>query len=236
MEKKELIRIDILSAVPDIFTSVMSSSMIRIAQEREIAKVVIHDLHDYSDNKFGHIDDTPFGGGAGMLIKCQPIFDCIEKLLAEREYDEILFPAADGEAITQSKLNELSLKGNIMIICGHYKGIDQRIRDKYVTREFSVGDYVLSGGEIPAMLLTDGIIRLLPGVMSDIESALEDSFMDDLLEAPQYTRPAEYEGMKVPDVLLTGHHKNIKDWQLQESLKKTKALRPDLYKKYKDSQ
>lgn len=227
---KELIRIDILSAVPNVFDSVINSSMLRIAQERGIATIKIHDLHKYADNKFGHIDDAPFGGAAGMLIKCQPVFDCIEELLIERKYDEILFPAPDGERITQPILNELSLKRNIIIICGHYKGVDQRIRDKYVSREFTVGDYVLSGGEIPAMLLTDGIIRLLPGVMSDIESALDDSFMDGLLESPQYTRPAEYQGMKVPEILLSGHHKNIVEWQNEQALEKTKKLRPDLLK------
>lgn len=232
MQNKELINIDILTAIPEIFPSFLSSSIPKIAAEKSIAKINIHNLHDYADNKFGHIDDYPFGGAAGMLIKCQPFFDCIEKLKQETEYDEIIYFSADGERITQSMVNELSLKKNLMFLCGHYKGIDQRVRDTFVTREISLGDFVLSGGELPAMVLADSIVRLLPGVISDIDSALKDSFMDGLLEAPQYTRPAEFLGLPVPEILLGGHHKHIEEWQHEQALEKTKKLRPDLYQKY----
>jgi tRNA (guanine37-N1)-methyltransferase len=219
MQNKTLINIDIITAVPEIFPSFLSSSIPRIAVEKSIAKINTHNLHDYADNTFGHIDDAPFGGAAGMLIKCQPFFDCIEKLQQETQYDEIIYFSADGEKITQSLVNELSLKNNLMLLCGHYKGIDQRIRDTFVTREISMGDFILS-------------VRLLPGVISDIDSALKDSFMDGLLEAPQYTRPADFRGMVVPEILLGGHHKKIEEWQLEQSLEKTKKLRPDLYERY----
>lgn len=232
MQNKTLINIDIITAVPEIFPSFINSSIPKIAAEKSIAKINIHNLHDYADNTFGHIDDAPFGGAAGMLIKCQPFFDCIEKLQKDTQYDEIIYFSADGEKITQALVNELSMKKNLMLLCGHYKGIDQRIRDTFVTREISIGDFVLSGGELPAMVLADAIVRLLPGVISDIDSALKDSFMDGLLEALQYTRPADYRGMTVPEILLGGHHKNIEKWQLEQSLEKTKQLRPDLYEKY----
>lgn len=224
----ELIRIDIISAIPDIFTSFLSTSIIRIAQEKGLAKIVIHDLHKYADNKFGHIDDYPYGGGAGMLIMCEPIFKCIEELNSQRDYDEIIYTAPEGKILNQSTSNELSLKRNIIILCGHYKGIDQRVRDTLITREISLGDFVLSGGELPAMTITDSIIRLLPNVLGDVVSALDDSFMDGIFEAPQYTRPANFRGMEVPEILLSGDPKKISVWQEKESISKTQRLRPDL--------
>jgi tRNA (guanine37-N1)-methyltransferase len=188
----------------------------------------IHNLHDFASDKFRHIDDSPFGGGAGMIIECEPVFKCIENLKSERKYDEIIYMAADGEKLTQSKANELSLKKNLIILAGHYKGIDQRIRDTLITKEISIGDYVLSGGEIPALVLTDAIVRLIPGVLGDSESALEDSFQDGLLEPPQYTRPAEFRGIKVPDILLSGNHQEISKWRQEQALQKTRNRRPDL--------
>ncbi|MFH1049629.1 MAG: tRNA (guanosine(37)-N1)-methyltransferase TrmD [bacterium] len=221
-------RIDIITAFPDMFASVLASSILRIAQEKGLVQIHIHNLHDFADNKFRHIDDTPYGGGAGMLIKCQPVFACIEKLKSERKYDEIIYMSADGEPLKQSTANALSLCRNLIILAGHYKGIDQRIRDRLITKEISAGDYVLSGGEIPALVLTDAIVRLIPGVLGDSESALDDSFMDGLLEPPCYTKPAEFEGMKVPDVLTKGNHKDISEWKHQQALEKTKIRRPDL--------
>jgi tRNA (guanine37-N1)-methyltransferase len=222
------LRIDIISTLPDVFESVFSTGIIRIAQEKALAEIVIHNLHDYSKDKYGHVDDTPYGGGAGMLIMCEPVFDCVEKLQSEREYDEIIYLTADGERFKQSTANELSLKNNIIIICGRYKGIDQRIRDSLVTREISIGDYVLSGAEIPAMILVDSVVRLLPGALGDAESALDDSFQDGLLEPPYYTRPENFRGMKVPDVLLSGNHKKIKEWRMEKAKEKTEKRRPDL--------
>jgi tRNA (guanine37-N1)-methyltransferase len=221
-------RIDIISTLPKSLESILNSGILRIAQEKGLVEIVIHNLHDYSSDKFGHIDDTPFGGGAGMLIKCEPVFRCIEKLKSEREYDEIIFMTADGETINQSTANELSLMTNMIILCGRYKGIDQRVRDRLITREISIGDFVLTGGELPALVLIDATVRLIPGAMSDAESALEDSFQDGLLEPPFYTKPEVFEDMKVPKVLLSGNHKKIKEWKLEMSLEKTRQRRPDL--------
>lgn len=225
---EEMIRIDIITGFPDMFESVFSSSIIKIGQEKNLVKIVRHNLHDYAEDKYKHIDDTPFGGGAGMLIKCQPVFDCIEKLITERKYDEIVYVTADGDSLTQSVSNRLSLSRNIIILCGHFKGIDQRIRDTFVTMEISIGDFVLSGGELPAMVLVDSIVRLIPGVLGDMESGLEDSYMNGLLEAPNYTKPADFRGMKVPDVLISGNHAEIKKWREEQALLKTKIRRPDL--------
>lgn len=222
------IRIDVLSAVPEIMESAINASIIKNARNKGIAEIVLHNLHDYSDNKFRHIDDYPFGGAAGMLIKCQPVFDCIEKLQLEREYDEIIYMTADGDTLNQSICNELSLKRNIIILAGHYKGVDQRIRDKFVTREISLGDFVLSGGELPAIVLTDSIVRLLPGVLGDMSSALEDSYQDGLLEPPRYTRPAEFRGLGVPEVLLSGDPKKITEWESKQSYEKTQKRKPYL--------
>ncbi|MFA7325297.1 MAG: tRNA (guanosine(37)-N1)-methyltransferase TrmD [Candidatus Kapaibacterium sp.] len=224
------IRFDFLSSLPESLTSVLNTGILRIGQEKDLVEFHIHNLHDYSDNKFGHIDDTPYGGGAGMLIKCQPVFDCINKLKDEREYDEIIFVTPEGELFNQSLANELSLKKNIMILSGRYKGIDQRIRDSLITREISVGDFVLSGGELPTLIIADAITRLIPGALGDSESALTDSHMDGLLESPQYTRPAEYKGMKVPEVLTSGNHKLVREWQEKSAREKTEKLRPDLLK------
>ncbi|MFC2130029.1 tRNA (guanosine(37)-N1)-methyltransferase TrmD [Bacteroidota bacterium] len=225
---EEKLRIDIITAFPDMFEPVLNTSILRIAREKGIINIVIHNLHDYADNKFRHIDDSPYGGGAGMIIKCQPVFACIEKLKSDRNYDEIIYMAADGEQLKQSNANQLSLCKNIIILAGHYKGIDQRIRDLLITKEISIGDYVVSGGELPALVLTDAIVRLLPGVLGDSESALEDSFMDGLLEPPYYTKPAEFKGMQVPDVLRNGDHKEITKWRNEQALKKTKERRLDL--------
>jgi tRNA (guanine37-N1)-methyltransferase len=224
----QVLRIDIVTAHPSMFESVINTSIIKIAQENELVKIVLHNLHDYAEDRYKHIDDTPYGGGAGMIIECQPVFKCIEQLMSERQYDDIIYMSADGRVLDQSTANELSLHGNIIILCGHYKGIDQRIRDILITREISIGDFVLSGGELPAMVLVDSIVRLIPGVLGDAESALEDSFQDGLLEAPYYTRPADFRGHKVPDVLLNGNHKEIQKWRHEQALKKTKERRPDL--------
>jgi tRNA (guanine37-N1)-methyltransferase len=224
----EKIRIDIVTAFPEMFRQVFNSSIIKIAKRKKLVKIKLHNLHDYAVDKFRHIDDTPYGGGAGMLIKCQPVFACIEKLQSKRIYDEIIYLTADGEKLTQSLVNELSLCKNIIILAGHYKGIDQRIRDILITREVSVGDYVLSGGELPAMLLTDAIVRLIPGVLGDAESALEDSFQNGLLEPPHYTKPADFRGHKVPEILLSGNSTKLSEWREEQSLLKTKKRRPDL--------
>ncbi len=221
-------RLDLLSAVPETFQSVINSSIIKKAIDKGKVEIFIHNLHDYADNKFGHIDDYPYGGGAGMLLQCEPIFKCIDKLLETIKYDKIIYMSADGEKLNQNLANKLSLDDNLLIICGHYKGIDQRIRDYYNTYEISIGDFILTGGELPALVLIDSIIRLLPGVIGDAASALDDSFMDGLLEPPQYTRPSEYKGMKVPEVLLSGNPKLISEWQQKKALEKTQNRRPDL--------
>lgn len=226
--ENELLRIDIVTALPDMFRSVLGASIIKIAQEKGVARLVLHNLHDYAEDKYRHIDDEPFGGGAGMIIQCQPVFKCIEKLKSERDYDEIIYMTADGKTLNQTTANELSLKRNMIILSGHYKGVDQRIRDSLITSEISIGDFVLSGGELPSMVLIDSIVRLLPGVLGDAESSLEDSFQDGLLEPPYYTRPADFRGMKVPEILLGGNHKEIQEWRREESYQKTKERRPDL--------
>ncbi len=225
---KDIMTIDVITAHPAMFESVLKTSIIKIAQQKKIVKINLHNLHDYADDKFKHIDDTPYGGGAGMIIKCEPVFKCTEKLTEERQYDDIIFMTADGEPLNQRIANEISMKKNIIILAGHYKGIDQRIRDSLVTREISIGDYVLSGGELPAMVLIDAVVRLVPGVLGNSESALEDSFQNGLLEAPYYTKPANFRGMKVPEVLLSGNHKEISQWREQQSLLKTLERRPDL--------
>lgn len=223
-----VMRIDIVAAVPESIDSFLSTSIVKNAQEKEKVKIYVHNIHDYSEDRFRHIDDYPYGGGAGMVIKCQPVFDCINRLKAETDYDEVIYMAADGQPLTQPIANELSLKKNILILAGHYKGVDQRIRDRLVTREISIGDYVLSGGELPAAVLCDAIVRLIPGVLGDVESALDDSFQSGLLEPPVYTRPAVYEGMPVPDVLLNGNHQEIKKWREKQSWLKTISIRPDI--------
>lgn len=224
-------RIDILSAVPESLVSHLNSSIIKRAQEKNVVSIFVHNLHDYSNDKFGHIDDSVYGGKAGMLIKCEPVFKCIEKLQSERAYDEIIYMTADGTTLNQSISNSLSLKQNIIILAGHYKGIDQRIRESLITMEISIGDFVLTGGELPALVLADSIIRLIPGAMNNSTAALEDSFMDGLLECPQYTRPYDFRGMKVPDILLSGNPKLINQWEYEQAIEKTKLRRPDLIQK-----
>jgi tRNA (guanine37-N1)-methyltransferase len=227
-----MIRIDLISAVPGLLTSPLDHSIVKRAKESNYLEVFVHDLRDYTVDKHRKIDDYPYGGSSGMVLSAQPIFDCIRSLKAERKYDEVIFMAPDGEPFTQKIANRLSLLGNIIILCGHYKGVDQRVREKLITREISLGDFVLSGGELPALAIVDAVARLIPGVLGDAESALEDSFMDDLLGPPVYTRPPDFEGLKVPDVLTSGNHANIKKWESDQSLERTMTRRPDLYKKY----
>lgn len=227
-----MLRIDLISGVPDLLESPLETSIIGRAQDKKRVEIYVHDLRDYTTDKHGKIDDYPYGGGAGMVLTSQPIFDCIEKLAGEREYDEIIFTAPDGDTFEQQDANELSIKQNLIFLCGHYKGVDQRVRDELITKEYSIGDYVLSGGELPALVMTDAIVRLLPGVLGDAESALNDSFQEDLLEAPVYTRPAEFRGKKVPEVLLSGDHKKIEEWRFETAKKRTREKRPDLYEKF----
>ena len=221
-------RIDIITVLPELLESPFNTSILKRAQEKGLVEVVIHNLRDYSTNKQKSVDDYAFGGGAGMVMQIQPIADCIEKLKAERTYDEIIYMTPDGETMKQGMVNALSLKENIMILAGHYKGVDQRVRDLFITKEISIGDFVLTGGELPAAILADAIIRLIPGVISDETSALTDSFQDNLLAPPVYTRPEEYIGVKVPSVLLGGDHKKIEAWREEEAFKRTQERRPDL--------
>jgi len=230
-----ILRIDLIAAVPDIFQSPLESSILKRAQEKGLVTIVTHNLHEYAKDAYKHIDDTPFGGGAGMILQCEPIFECIEQLMSERTYDEIIYTSPDGQVFNQDIANELSLKGNIIILAGHYKGIDQRVRDHLITREISIGDVVLSGGELPALMITDAIVRLVPGVLGDAESSLSDAFMNEgLLDCPHYTRPAVFRGMEVPEVLRSGNHALIEEWRIQQSVEKTKQLRPDIFDKYKE--
>ena len=224
-------RIDILSAVPGILKEVFNHSIIGRARDKGLVEIYIHDLHEFGLGKYRQIDDYPYGGGAGMVLRPEPLDACIEKLKAERPYDEIIFMTPDAPVLTQNTVNELSLKKNIIIIAGHYKGIDERIRQLHVTREISIGDYVLSGGELPAAVLTDAIVRLLPGALNDETSALSDSFQNGLLSPPLYTRPAEFKGMKVPEILKSGNHAAIEKWREEQAFKKTRKIRPDLLKK-----
>lgn len=221
-------RIDIITVLPELLESPFSASILKRAQEKGLVEVVVHNLRDYSINKQKSIDDYAFGGGAGMVMQIQPIADCIEKLKAERTYDEIIYMTPDGETMKQGMVNTLSLKENMIILAGHYKGVDQRVRDLFITKEISVGDFVLTGGELPAAILADAIIRLIPGVISDETSALTDSFQDNLLAPPVYTRPEEYRGLKVPPILLGGDHKKIEEWREEQAFKRTQDRRPDL--------
>jgi len=213
-----MMRIDIISAVPDSLSSPLNTSILKRAQERNKVEIVVHNLRDYAYDKHKQIDDKPFGGGPGMLLKPEPFFECIEKLLNERKYDHIIFPTPGGKLFDQQMANKFSLVENILIIAGHYKGVDDRVRERFATDEISIGHFVLTGGEIVALAIIDSIVRLIPGVLNDSESALNDSLMDgDFIEAPYYTRPAEYKGMTVPEVLLSGHEKKIKDWKEERS-------------------
>ena len=222
-------RIDILTALPRLLESQMQESIVKRARQKGVVEVEVHDLREYTHDKHHTLDEPPYGGGAGMILKPEPIFECIDRLMAERQYDEIIYMTADGEPFTQHLANELSLRKNIIILCGHYKGIDERIREALVTREISIGDYVLTGGELAALVVADAVIRLIPGAIGDGESALTDSFQDGLLDCPHYTRPPEYRGLTVPDVLLSGDHKKIAAWREDQRLQRTKKRRADLF-------
>jgi tRNA (guanine37-N1)-methyltransferase len=221
-------RIDILTIFPGMFEGPFNHSIIKRAIEKGLAEIHIHNIRDHATNKHRNVDDYVYGGSAGMVMMIQPIADCIDKLLAERDYDEIIFLTPDGELLNQGMANQISMNGNLILLCGHYKGIDERIREHYITKEVSIGDYVLSGGELAAVVLTDTIIRLLPGVLNDETSALSDSFQDGLLSPPVYTRPANYQGWEVPDVLLSGNDKDIKAWNYTKALERTRQRRPGM--------
>jgi tRNA (guanine37-N1)-methyltransferase len=224
-------RIDIITVVPELLDSPLNESILKRAQESGHAEIHVHNLRDYTDDKRRTVDDYPFGGEAGMVMKIEPVFRCIEKLKSERDYDEIIFTSPDGITYNQHEANRLSLMKNIIILCGHYKGIDYRIREHLITREISIGDYVLTGGELAACVIADSVVRIIPGAIGDEASALTDCFQDNLLAPPVYTRPAEFNGWKVPDVLLSGNFAEIEKWQDEEAWRRTKALRPDLIEK-----
>ena len=221
-------RIDIISAVPALLISPFADSILKRAQNKGLVEVVVHDLRDYTTNKHKKIDDYAFGGGAGMVMTIQPIDACISKLKSQRDYDEVIYMTPDGEQLNQQVCNKLSSITNMIILCGHYKGIDERVRKMFITREISIGDYVLSGGELGAAVLADSIIRLIPGVLNDETSALTDSFQDNLLSPPIYTRPADYNGEKVPEILTSGNERAIEEWRMEQAVERTKKRRPDL--------
>ena len=221
-------RIDILTVLPEMLESPLGCSILKRAQDKGLAEIVVHNLRDYSTNKHRKVDDYPFGGEAGMVMQVEPIDRAISALKRERKYDEVIFTSPDGEVFNQPMANSLSMIENIIILCGHYKGIDYRIREHLITKEISIGDYVLTGGELPATIIADAIVRLIPGAIGDEQSALSDSFQDNLLAPPVYTRPAEYNGWKVPDILLSGHQARIDEWKHEQALERTRRLRPDL--------
>lgn len=223
-------RFDIITVLPGLLESPFAHSILQRAQKKGLSEIHVHNLRDYANNKHKSVDDYPYGGGSGMVMAIEPFANCINKLKEERQYDEIIFMTPDGEMLNQTIANQLSIKKNIILLCGHYKGIDQRIREIFVTREISIGDYVLSGGELPAAVLVDSVVRLIPGVLSDETSALSDSFQGELLDAPVYTRPADWNGHRVPDVLLSGNQAKIEEWRDEQAFERTKARRPDLLK------
>lgn len=225
-----VMRIDIITILPRLLDGPFADSILQRAQDKGLVEIHIHDLRLYSEDKHQRVDDYAYGGGAGMVMRIEPIYKCLNELKAERDYDEIIYMSPDGERLEQALCNRLSSYTNLIILCGHYKGVDERVREHLVTKEISIGDYVLSGGELAAAVLTDSIIRLLPGVLNDETSALSDSFQDNLLAPPVYTRPEEFKGWKVPELLLSGHLAKIDDWRHQQSLERTKARRPDLLK------
>ncbi|MBL7826381.1 MAG: tRNA (guanosine(37)-N1)-methyltransferase TrmD [Saprospiraceae bacterium] len=227
-------RFDIITVLPELLESPLNHSIMQRAKDKGLLEVHLHQLRDYATGKHRQVDDYQFGGGAGMVMKPEPISACISKLCAERTYDEIIYTTPDGQMLDQALCNRLSMKQNVLILCGHYKGVDDRIRQKYVTLEVSIGDYVLSGGELAAAVIVDSVGRLIPGVLNDETSALFDSFQDNLLAPPVYTRPADWNGMKVPEVLLSGHEKNIEEWRHEQSIERTKTRRPDLLEKSGD--
>ncbi len=221
-------RVDILTIFPEMFAGPFSHSIIKRAMEKKLVEIHLHDIRDYSTDKHRRVDDYPFGGGAGMVMMIEPVERCIEALKAERLYDEVIYMTPDGDRLDQRMANQLSVQNNLILLCGHYKGIDERIRENLITREISVGDYVLSGGELPAAVLTDAVVRLIPGVLGDETSALSDSFQDNLLSPPVYTRPADYKGWRVPDVLLSGHDRKIAEWRHEKAVERTRERRPGL--------
>jgi len=224
-------RIDIITCLPKLLEGPFSDSILKRAQEKELVEIHVHDLRDYSTHKQRSIDDYSYGGGAGMVLQIEPIARAIDDLKSQRDYDEVIYMSPDGNQFTQTLANQLALKGNLLILCGHYKGVDERVREHYVTKEISIGDYVISGGELAAAVVTDAIVRLMPGVLSNETSALTDSYQDGLLAPPVYSRPAEFKGLKVPDVLLSGHAANIEKWRFEQAVKRTAERRPDLLKK-----
>ncbi|MDI6766432.1 MAG: tRNA (guanosine(37)-N1)-methyltransferase TrmD [Bacteroidota bacterium] len=221
-------KIEIITGFPKLLRSPLNESIIRQAKKKKLVSIRVHDLRKYTHDKHKTIDDTPYGGGAGMILKPEPIFECIDSLQKKREYDEVIYLTADGETFSQKYANELSLKKNLIFLCGHYKSIDHRVREKLITKEISIGDYVLTGGELAALVVVDAIIRLIPGVLGDSESMLTDSFQEDLLDCPSYTKPAEYRGMKVPAILLSGDHKAIERWRREQRIERTKQRRKGL--------
>ena len=229
-EKKKEMRIDIITVLPEMIEGFVHESILARAEKKGLAEIRLHNLRDYTLDKWRRVDDYPYGGFAGMVMQCEPIDRCISALKAERDYDEVIFTSPDGEQFNQHVANELSLLNNIIILCGHYKGIDHRIREHLITREISIGDYVLTGGELAAAVMADAIVRVVPGVIGDEQSALSDCFQDDMLSAPIYTRPADYKGWKVPEVLLSGNEAKIKQWEFDQAMERTRRLRPDLLK------
>ncbi len=225
-----MMRIDIITVLPELLQSPLNYSILKRAQDKKLVEIVVHNLRDYSLDKHRRVDDYPFGGEAGMVMQIEPVDRAITQLRSEREYDEVIFTTPDGEKFDQPMANRLSMAGNLIILCGHYKGIDYRIREHFVTKEVTIGDYVLTGGELAAAIMCDAIVRLIPGAIGDEQSALSDSFQDNLLAPPVYTRPAEYKGWRVPDVLLSGHQRKIDEWKHEQSLERTRRLRPDLLK------
>ena len=223
-------RIDILTVMPDALESPLHTSILQRAQDKGLVEIHVHNLRDWSLRKHRKVDDYPFGGEAGMVMQIEPVWRCMEELKNQREYDEIIFTSPDGEQLDQPMANALSLKENIMILCGHYKGVDYRIREHLITKEITIGDYVLTGGELPAAVIADAVVRLLPGAIGDEQSALSDSFQDGLIEAPVYTRPEVFNGWHVPEILLSGHQAKIAEWKMQQSLERTRRLRPNLLK------
>ena len=224
-------RIDIITVLPEMIEGFVQESILARAQKKGLAEIHLHNLRDYTLDKWRRVDDYPYGGFAGMVMQCEPIDRCISALKAERDYDDVIYVSPDGERFDQKMANDMSLQENLIILCGHYKGIDQRVRDHLITREISVGDFVLTGGELAAAVITDAVVRLVPGVISDDQSALSDCFQDDPPAAAIYTRPADYKGWKVPDILLSGNEAKIKQWEMDQALERTKRLRPDLLKK-----
>lgn len=225
-----VMRIDIISVIPEMIEGFVTESILARAQKKGLVEIRLHNLRDYTLDKWRRVDDYPYGGSAGMVMQCEPIDRCISALKAERDYEEVIYTSPDGEKFDQPLANELSLKGNMIILCGHYKGIDQRVRDHLITREISIGDYVLTGGELAAAVMTDAIVRLIPGSISDEQSALSDCFQDNMLAAPIYTRPSDYKGWKVPDILLSGNEAKVRQWEFDQAMERTKRLRPDLLK------